>query len=194
MPVHSSLDSIPDDVLYHIGLELTLLDPDGPPCGLLPLLLTSRRLYTALCFHNARTLYASVMRAKFDIRAPHRRLGDSMLHTSNLAIQLKKVCRMLNRIRRGEVYSIYLEADFWTAWIMCMENDGRNMARLDWSNIDTVLYDFLRLRLWENREVSHGWPAESTINSLAVWLCWFRLDRGASTLNCHSVVRANAIQ
>lgn len=184
MPLHSSiLCAIPVDVLFLIALELTLLDPLGPPSQLPPLLLTCRHVYNSLCFQNAPHLYARIFRCKFDTRAALRRMGPRAMRSKNLALQLKKVSRTLMRIRKGDIRSPHLEDDLWTAFIMCMENDGKNQRQLEWCCIDNLVDNFICTRLWERREYSNGWPAESTINSLAIWIFWFRQDAGTSQLS-----------
>ncbi|KAI0917918.1 hypothetical protein AcV5_002729 [Taiwanofungus camphoratus] len=177
MPVQSSvLCSIPAEVLENIALELTVLDAVGPPSDLIPLLLTCRHIHDTLRFDHCRQLYARIFRCKFDTRAAGRRMGVRATFTSNIAMQLKKLSVALKRIRSGDIYSEHLLDDMWTAVIMCLENDGKNQDQLDWAGLDRLVNDYVRTRLWEDRELYHSWPAESTLNALAIWLVWFRLD------------------
>ncbi|KAI0937449.1 hypothetical protein AcV5_005355 [Taiwanofungus camphoratus] len=170
-----TLTTIPTDILAVIALEVALLDALGPPAHLVPLLMTCKRLNAALSFHNCLHLYARIFRCKFDWRAAQRRMGVRATYSSHQAWQLKKCSIALKRLRTTDIYSDHLTADLWTAFIMCTENDGKNTAQLDWAGLDAVLDEFMRTRLWEDRERSNGWPAESTINALAIWLVWLRM-------------------
>ncbi|PCH34350.1 hypothetical protein WOLCODRAFT_62488 [Wolfiporia cocos MD-104 SS10] len=174
MPLHSSLlEDLPYDVLAHVATELALLQPLGPPAALVPLLLTCRHVHDALCVRHAPDMWARVFRAKFDTRAPLRRLGARTARSSHQVAQLKKLSRALTRIRRGDIYDPGLEADLWTAFVMYMENDGRNEAHLEWANVHGLVDSYIRTRLWENRH--NGWPAETATNSLAIWVMWCTL-------------------
>lgn len=61
---------------------------------------------------------------------------------------------------------------------MCVENDGRNYAQLKWARVDDLVDRFIRTRLWESRELYNGWPAESNINALAIYIMFMMLDEG----------------
>ncbi|KAH9924116.1 hypothetical protein B0H21DRAFT_701129 [Amylocystis lapponica] len=176
MHVSSILCALPATVLDNIALELALLDAIGPPSQLLPLLLSCRHVYHTLSFQNCPALYARIFRCKFDHRAARRRIGPRATYSSNLAKQLKVYSLALCRIRRADISSDFLLDDLWTAFIMCTENDGKNEAQLHWAGLNPLLDNFIRTRLWEDREDSDGWPEESTVNSLAIWLLWFTTD------------------
>lgn len=185
MPILSSLRRslpVPDDVLLIIAQWLGSLNPHGPPKHLPALLATSKHIYNALCFANAPSLYDHIFCARFDHRAAYRRLGMRAARSRNRAIQLKKVCRMLKHIRSCNIYIPTLEADLWTAFIMLTENDGKNYTHLQWAGLDRFAESVIVNRLWEDRSVHHGWPAESTVNSLAIWSLFMMLDAGASTM------------
>ncbi|CCM01456.1 uncharacterized protein FIBRA_03509 [Fibroporia radiculosa] len=180
MPTPTSFLTIPGDVLVLIASELAALDPLGPPSLLVPLLLTCKSVHSVLSFHSAHHLYARIFRARFDTRAAFRRMGPRAMRSHNLAIQLKRVSRMLARVRRGDLDDPHIEQDLWTAFIMCTENDGKNSIQLDWANVDDFVLRFISTKLWEDRIHSNGWPAESSVNALAIWVYWMRLDQGAS--------------
>ncbi|GBE77595.1 predicted protein [Sparassis crispa] len=173
---HSRLCAIPVTVLENIALEATLIDPLGPPSVLVPLLLTCRYVYHSLSMHGCPHLYGRIFRSRFDSRAAFRRLGVRATYSKNLAWQLRKHCLALKRIRRGDIFDSNLKADLWVAFIMAVENDGKNIVQLEWANIGSLLHNFLVTRLWENRQDSNGWPAESALNALVIWLVWFDLD------------------
>ncbi|KAH9830428.1 uncharacterized protein C8Q71DRAFT_886156 [Rhodofomes roseus] len=175
MPPRPSLP-VPDDVLLLIARELGTVDPLGPPAHLPALLATSKHIYNTLCFANAPTLYDDIFCTNFDHRAAFRRLGVRATRSRNRAKQLQKVCRMLTRIRSGDIYATRLEADLWTAFIMLTENDGKNYAQLQWAGLDRFAEAVIVNRAWENRHMHHGWPAESTQNSLAIWSLFMMLD------------------
>lgn len=178
-----SLLTSPPDVLTHIAFHLGVLDPLGPPSDLLPLFLTCRHLYNNISVNNAPHLYRALFRATFDYRAPVRRLGPKAEHTSSVVCQFKKYCEALKVIRRGDI-SIPIQdmtEVFWDAFFMASENDGRNAEQLKWAGLRPFVDRFVRERLWEGREQTHGWPQESSVNALALWLMWFTMDGGMYT-------------
>ncbi|EED79734.1 predicted protein [Postia placenta Mad-698-R] len=167
----------PAEVLVDIAVDIVLLDdPLGPPSNLLSLLLTCKHINYILRFDDCRYLYGRIFRGKFDSRAVARRRGVDAALTSHQAAQLKAYCVALKRIRSGDLDSEYLEDDLWTAFVMCLENDGRNEAQLSWARLDSLLEEHLRTRLWVDTHHYGGWPPEHTKHSLAIWLYWLRLD------------------
>ncbi|KAJ3489605.1 hypothetical protein NLI96_g2037 [Meripilus lineatus] len=169
----SFLCSIPTVILEHIAHHTTLLDPFGPPAIIIPLLLTCKHINSALSFKTCSHLYARIFRSKFDYRAATRRFGLRATFSPNLAKQLKKYCKTLKFIRRGDIFSESLTKHLWIAFFMMSENDGRNYVQLKRAGLPQLVDRFVRERLWDDREHSNGWPAESTLNSLALWLLFF---------------------
>ena len=175
----SPLCALPLELLVEIALKVAILgSPHGPPKDIVPLLLTCKAIYHSLAFDRCTPLYASIYRLSFDIRAPRRRFGDGMLHAQEYAAQLKKCCVALTRIRRGDLESETLEDDLWTAWLMALEDDGRNSEQMDWARLDDLLHSFVLTKLWHERELHEQWPAESVTNALAIWLFWYRMSQG----------------
>ncbi|THH31032.1 hypothetical protein EUX98_g3171 [Antrodiella citrinella] len=113
----------------------------------------------------------------FDVRAAGRRFGPRACYSSNLAVQFKKYCTTLKHIRQANLDADSLTLDLWNAFFMMIENDGRNAAQLEWAGLRTFVDKLVRERLWHNRGASHGWPAENTVNALALWLMWFTTDQ-----------------
>lgn len=62
------------------------------------------------------------------------------------------------------------------AFIMMTENDGRNERQLAAAGLADYVERFVLERLWEGKDSTNQWPAESTINALALWLMWFTTD------------------
>ncbi|KAI0673847.1 hypothetical protein C8Q78DRAFT_1068083 [Trametes maxima] len=167
---------LPPDVILHIALELATIDILGPPRHLPPLLQVCRYVYNVLSA-NKKALMARIYRSKFDLRAAQRRLGATTLTNSALAFQLKKQTCALKRLRTGDITSHSLIADLWTAFIMFLENDGRNYAHLvEYAHIDAVVERYMDTKLWAFRETNLGWPIDSTPNSLVVWMLWFTMS------------------
>ncbi|KAI0652579.1 hypothetical protein C8Q79DRAFT_898223 [Trametes meyenii] len=167
---------LPPDVILHIALELATIDILGPPRYLPPLLQVCRYVYDVLKA-NKKALMARIYRSKFDTRAAQRRLGAATLTNSALAFQLQKQTCALKRLRHGDIDSHHLTADLWTAFIMFLENDGRNYAHLmEYAHIDAVVERFMDARLWAFRESNLGWPIDSTPSSLIVWMLWFTMS------------------
>ncbi|KAI0095185.1 hypothetical protein BDY19DRAFT_902185 [Irpex rosettiformis] len=58
-----------------------------------------------------------------------------------------------------------------------VENDGKNEAHLlEWADLKSFADRVVRERLWEGRERCNGWPEESNMNALALWLMWLTTD------------------
>ena len=169
---------LPHDILLRIAFELALIDPTSNPHHLIPLLQSCRYLHHVLSSSSNHDLYADIFKAKFDTSAPLRRFGAPAMYSSNLTLQLTRYCRVLKRIRRADIYSPTLLQDFWMAFIMMTENDGRNERQLAAAGLADYVENFVLERLWEGRESTNHWPAESTINALALWLMWFSTDLG----------------
>lgn len=170
------LHLLPHDILLRIAFELALADQTSNPYHLTPLLQTCRYLNNALSKSSCHDLYADIFKAKFDTSAPLRRFGAAALYSSNLTEQLVRYCRVLKHIRRADIYSPTILEDFWMAFIMMTENDGRNERQLAAAGLADYVEHFVLERLWERRESTNLWPAESTINALALWLMWLTTD------------------
>lgn len=170
--------SIPREILELIALEIVLLEGSGRPADLVSLFSTCSDLYNKLSFNSCPALYARLYKGMFDTGAALRRLGPKAVRSSNLASQFRVNCSMLRRIRQGDVYSPYLLQDFWLAFLLITENDGKNRVQLEEAGLGPVVNAFVRTRLWEDAE--NGWPRESIINALALWLLWCMTSQGAS--------------
>ena len=172
---------LPHDVILHVAFELATIDLVGPPRHLPPLFLTCKYVSDILTT-NRKALFARIFRSVFDTRAALRRLGPAALTNSALAFQLKKQTLALKRIRNGDLNSDCLLSDLWTAFIMFMENDGRNYRHIvEYARIPDFLDRFMRTRLWALRHrLGNGWPLEFTSNALVVWMLWFTMTPGVS--------------
>ncbi|TFY61074.1 hypothetical protein EVJ58_g4732 [Rhodofomes roseus] len=177
MAIQSSpLCTLPLELLVEVALQVALLrTPAGPPSDIVSLLLSCKEIHDSLSFAHCATLYARIYQSNFDIRAPRRRMDSDDLHAQNYAAQLRKCCIALKRLRRGDLESEFLQDDLWTAWLMALENDGKNGEQLDWAGLDDVLRRFILEKLWEVHEPD-DWPQESAVNALAIWLFWYRLS------------------
>ncbi|KAI0752946.1 hypothetical protein C8Q80DRAFT_1267409 [Daedaleopsis nitida] len=169
---------LPGDVLEHIAYRVALLDLLGPPSHLVSLLATNSRVYHALSIAFNPHLYSRIFRAKFDYRAPARRLTEQSTLAPALANQLVRYCETLKHIRHGYARtpsdsSIIL--DLYRAFALCSENDGRNAEQLQWAGLSTFIERYVFDRLWQGRESCYNWPLESGENAFALWLYWFTL-------------------
>lgn len=174
----SILCRFPSEILENIALEVVFLDPLGPPKGLVPLLCTCKEVYDVLAFDRCYNLYARIMKVKFDLGAVRRRFGPKSIRSTNLALQLKKYCLNLQDIRHGDIYSPRVHDILRTSFFMAYENDGKNAYQLEWAGLDGFVDRFVRARLCEDVVQHNGWPAESSVNALALWLMWFTTTEG----------------
>jgi hypothetical protein len=180
----SVLFRLPAELLELLALEVALLELLGPPKDLIALLCTCRRVHDFLAFDQCYNLFARIFKAKFDISAVRRRFGPKSVRSSSLALQLKKYCTTLQDIRGGNIYSSNIHDILRTAFFMAMENDGKNSFQLAWAGLDRFVDRFVRTRLCEDAEMNNGWPADNSVNALALWLMWFTTTRGKFAAPC----------
>ena len=180
----SVLFRLPAELLERLALEVALLEHLGPPKDLIALLCTCRRIHDFLAFDRCYNLFARIFKAKFDISAVRRRFGPKSVRSSSLALQLKKYCTTLQDIRGGNIYSSNIHDILRTAFLMAIENDGRNSYQLAWAGLDRFVDRFVRTRLWEDAAMNNGWPADNSVNALALWLMWFTTTRGKFAAPC----------
>jgi hypothetical protein len=171
----SPLCRVPVEILERIGLEVALLSPLGPPVDLIALLCTCKYVHHTLSIHRSKDLYAKIFRGMFDIDAPRRRFGRRALHSRFLASQLQTYCITLQRIRRGDIFAPDVEDLLRIAFILLTENDGKNRAQLEWANTYSFVNNFVRHRLWQ--DPVNGWPRDTPLHSLALWVMWCMTDR-----------------
>ena len=177
---------LPFTLLENVGLELAVLDPLGPPSDLIPLLCTCKHIYDWLSFDNNKALYARIFRCIFDGRAAVRRFGERCGRPSNVAQQLKVYCNTIRRIRGGDIAADpeTVKEDMWTALMMMVDNDAKNAEQLKWARLGDFVDHFVRTKLREHCDQTFGWPPESEINALALWLLWFTTEQGEYHLRC----------
>ena len=185
---YPSINSIPAEVLKNIALEVTLLDPYGPPSGLVPLLCTCKHIYNLLASQNAPDLYARIFRSRFDVAAAKRRFGATAVRSSNLSKQLKIYSANLRDIKRGDIYSDEIHEVLRTAFFMALESDGKNAVQLQKAGLGDFVDRFVRQRLYDNAGASDGWPAESSVNAIALRLLWFTTTPGVSVSMPYNVI------
>ncbi|RDX46801.1 hypothetical protein OH76DRAFT_1442743 [Lentinus brumalis] len=177
-PQHASpfCARLPPDVILAVAFHLATVEPLGPPRHLPALLLTCRYIADILDTHR-KALYARIFRATYDTGAALRRLGHTTLTNSALAFQLVKQTRALKRLRHGSLDSDNLLSDLWTAYLMFLENDGRNYRHLiHYARVDSLVDRFMETRLWARRmHAGTGWPLDITPNALVVWMLWFTM-------------------
>jgi hypothetical protein len=174
MPV--SLLHLPHETLEEILLATLEQSILGPPSLLHALMLTCRQLYYTLTFDVHPTFYARIFAQKFDLVAPHRRLGISELLPRHLKDELRVHCTAIQTFRKVLADASYddpqlLEA-FRTAYLMLLGDDGKNFAQLSWAGLPALVQDFLRNRFTSTAHDNHGWPQENEMNTLAVVLFW----------------------
>ncbi|KAH7914544.1 hypothetical protein BJ138DRAFT_1133285 [Hygrophoropsis aurantiaca] len=169
----SYLCQIPREVLEKIAFEVTQIDPRGPPSNILPLLLTCKQINDALKISRNPHLYAGIFGSRFDVGAAARRMGDQTTYSQYLARQLQAYCTAIRCIRRGDVHDPNVLPTFWTCFVMMMESDCKNKWQLEAVGLGDFVDAFVRTRLHDDSAQTNGWPKETAINSLALWLLWF---------------------
>ncbi|KAG5641364.1 hypothetical protein DXG03_005392 [Asterophora parasitica] len=162
----ASLDAIPHDVLGHIAYLLATASPTGPPRYLLPLLLTSSKIYRALVVHHCPQLYANIFRATFDIDHDlHTHLTDSIL-----ANELQLRHRILWRMRRNDLTSEPTIYEAWAALRTVLETSCRNEVLLAQAGLPAFIMTHVQNRLTRAAVDNPGSCQYSETMYILLWL------------------------
>lgn len=204
MRVRPSLVSVPPEVLEHIAFLTATDEFLGPPSAIIPLLSTNKRLNSCLSIKSNTLLYSRIFAAKFDVSPPLRRLRCRQPSAAALTEELQRRCYYLKRMRARLDSTVnpfakdrggdeILQSLLWTAYLMMLENDGKNERQLrDYAQIDVWLREF-----WFD---DHGasfakssirmdqWPPNNDKTSLGMWLFWFLLKPGEPIYTFHDQV------
>jgi len=137
-------------------------------------------------------LYASIFRFKFDTAAAEARFGSDRLTSWALTDELRRRCIVLKRLRartdsttttREEESKMSLRDVLFTAYILTLENDGKNMAQLEnYGRLHDWIHEFWfdpqgsSLAIYSMR--TGGWPFDRIETALGMWLFWFMLKPG----------------
>ncbi|GBE86926.1 hypothetical protein BKA93DRAFT_389613 [Sparassis latifolia] len=186
------LGEIPQEILENIAFFTATADFLGPPVGVIGLLTANHRIHSALSISSNPHLWTRVFAYKFDLQSTIRRLGAGRISAVATADELKRRCILLKRIRSHpdtltrtyELPTTHVEelnAILWMAYLMMLENEGKNEAQLcEYARLDLWLREYLfhalgaSLIRWSVR--MDMWPPTSNErNSLAMWLFWFLL-------------------
>ncbi|KAG1724859.1 hypothetical protein EDB19DRAFT_292975 [Suillus lakei] len=184
----SALCKLPTEILEDIVLELISHESTST---IIPLLQTCKQINHILAFPENSHLYSRIFRSRFDSAASVRRLGSRTHHSRHLAHQLVWYSSALKCIRRANVYDHGVLDAFWASFALMSENDGKNRQHLEAAGLPDFVDEFVRKRLYENNVDTHGWPNESPINCLALWLLWFTSTE--ERLKAETTARRNEI-
>ncbi|CED85359.1 hypothetical protein [Phaffia rhodozyma] len=197
----ASFDTIPVDVLETIAFFTATSDPVGPPSDIPSLCRTCKSFARHLSLRSLPHLYARIFRSHFDTAALNRRFPSSNRTALVLSNELVRRWKTLKRVRAGKFGDwAKLEDclpgedegyhDLWTIWIMCMENDGRNLEQLTkYANISTYLLLFRQRYLvpttpssamFSSRLIAsskrRNLPTDSPTVALALWIHHYIFD------------------
>jgi hypothetical protein len=167
-PSSLRLSGFPSEILENIALELVLLSPTERPKDLAQFSATCSRLRATLW--HSHWIRARIFRTIFDSSAAARRLGSRARNPRNLAGQLSVYYLTLAEIRHGDVYTPHVQQVFWRAFLMLLENDGKNRVHLADAGLEDFVENFVLERLWEGSGDNGGYPLDNIVNSLALWI------------------------
>lgn len=184
-----SLVLVPQEVLEHIAFFAATDGFLGPPAGIVPLVALNRTMHDALSFKSNPHLYARIFSEKYDEDAALRRLGVAQLPATALAEELQRRSLVLKRIRacydsKEPSSDKHLGRVLWTAYLMVLENDGKNERQLlEYAHMNEWLKEYLfdprgASKFFETITVSDKWVTSSEQMSLALWLFWYLLQPG----------------
>jgi len=155
-----------EDVAFWVAIENTSI---VAPSGLIPLLLLGRETSKFLSFDSNHPLYARIYATKFDTKTTTRRLGKGRLTARGMAEELKKRCVHLRAIRTLSFELELIEPAIWTAFVMMLENDGKN---------ERLLLEHTQLTHWlkhywvaiSSTLEEEGWPTNNLFHAVCMWL------------------------
>ncbi|KAF8641170.1 hypothetical protein AX17_000805 [Amanita inopinata Kibby_2008] len=168
----SLLLAVPNEILTHIAFHLASLSLHAHPDLLLPLRHASTSLYFRLSPDANPSLYARIYRLKFDSSAIRRRAFDPQ--AEDYAEHLALSCKTLAAIQNRNFFADAPESVLFAAYLMMLDNDGKNRAQLEWAGIDAYVDAYVRTRTYDpiQRMTNHGWPVDNAANACALWLMW----------------------
>jgi len=179
---------LPPELLQHTALLLCADEPLAAPWPVRTLLLVAHPLRAAL---DTNEFWAALYEQRFDSRAIQRRCFDP--NAGDRADQLRLYCRLLRAIRIAVARNdrpvlrvpgedgeedCSTEALLFSAYLMMLENDGKNYAQLAAAGLPLFLDRFLRERLTDGQETNQGWPLDNGINGTALMLSWMFTTKG----------------
>ncbi|PWN28374.1 hypothetical protein BDZ90DRAFT_212529, partial [Jaminaea rosea] len=185
--------SLPPEILDLIALytglasQTPISSSPTPPQALLDLLLVCRQIHAHLAPANNPRLYARIFRSKFDTEAICRRFGRKAVSSRVLCDELQRRCIILKRIRHatelgrlrpegpGEASDAAMRENLWLAYLLCTENDGLNVAALQWANIKEYLSLHHTQEMLESA-LEPGYPPESEDRALALHIGYLIKD------------------
>ncbi|KAK2462883.1 hypothetical protein APHAL10511_005081 [Amanita phalloides] len=168
----SPLLLVPNEILANIALHLASLSPLALPDLLLPLRSAAKTLDFRLSPSANPSLYARIFRFKFDYSAVCRRAF--VPDARNYADHLIHYYKLLAAIQRRDFDADDTASILFAAYIMMLENDGKNRAQLELAGIDLYLDAYVRKYMYHpfDRMTNDGWPRDNTANACALWLIW----------------------
>ncbi|KDN44682.1 hypothetical protein K437DRAFT_247637 [Tilletiaria anomala UBC 951] len=153
-----------------------------PPAQLISLLLSCKYVYNMLNETASPGLYARIFKTKFDYESIARRFGQDAVDAKSLTIELKKRCRCLKRIKAtvmgrrirraglsDEESQKEMEENLWLAYLMMLENDGKNRYQLRWASIDRYLHMHYEQEMLGSI-IKPGYPPDSVDRALSLHL------------------------
>lgn len=119
-----------------------------------------------------------VFALKFDKAAPIRRLGP--LSREHVRLEIQQRVRALQCFRRGNIHDGHLPDALLRAYLMILEDDGKNSSQLLEAGLFPLLQFYIQQRLTEGSAENDGWPLASETNTLAVILFFLLSSQGKS--------------
>ena len=155
-----------EDVAFWVATEDTSI---ASLSNLIPLLLLDRETSEFLSFDSNHPLYARIYATKFDTKATTRRFGKARLTARGLAEELKKRCVHLRAVRAASSEPELIEPAIWTAFVMMLENDGKNERLL----LEHAQITHWLMQRWldiSNTLEGDGWPSSNLFHTICMWL------------------------
>ncbi|KAF8657156.1 hypothetical protein AX16_002270 [Volvariella volvacea WC 439] len=177
----SSLCRLPPELLDAIFFELIGSDDaldtastanHGPLGQLFPVLLSCRYFHNYLNPHKpaSAALYRRIFLHKFDTTAVVRRAFSP--HSANYLDQFILYQEYLHIIASGDVDRPTAPDALYMAYIMLLENDGKNREQLERVGVYQFAKSWVNKHLYDGCERNAGWPVVNDANACALWIMW----------------------
>ncbi|KAG6830636.1 hypothetical protein H0H87_007471 [Tephrocybe sp. NHM501043] len=141
---------------------------------------TCRAINSCLLPENNPSLFGAIYRHKFDTDAVIRRAFEPT--AAQYTAQLLRVLAAMRLLRSQNVnapeddsrdWDLDLSEALHVAFIMLLEDDGRNAAQLVlWAKADVLVKRLVMRRLFDGSRGNSGFPIEGSLVSRALWVWW----------------------
>ena len=136
--------SLPPETIEKVVTFLTAqVSIGGPPPNLYALMRTCRYMYYLLSPEHNPGMFYRLFRDYFDLAAPRRRLPSVPCTPAQFSQEACQRFASLKLVRKKDVNHPDISKSLLVAYVMILEDDGKNSMHLQWADLDTFLNIYL---------------------------------------------------